>query len=141
MLKELENGKSTKILVLIYTLCSSNYTLSIFGIYSLSLFLFSTLLFFLRFYLFIWQRESTQAGGAEGRGRGSREPDAGPDPRTPGPRPEPKADAQRPSHPGAPSLLSLIRTLGIGFRAQMDNPWSYLGILNYICNPPPFFFL
>ena len=31
------------------------------------------------------------------------EPDAGFDPRTPGSRPEPKADAQPPSHPGAPT--------------------------------------
>ena len=30
------------------------------------------------------------------------EPDAGPDPRTWESRPEPKADAQPPSHPGAP---------------------------------------
>ena len=55
-------------------------------------------LFFLRFYLFIWQR--SQVGGEAGREReeeaGSplrREPDMGLDPRTLGSRPEPKAEA------------------------------------------------
>ena len=36
------------------------------------------------------------------------EPDAGLDLRTPGLRPGPRADAQPPSHPGAPSLPFLI---------------------------------
>jgi len=51
---------------------------------------------FLRFYLFICQREResvrAQAGGAAGLLL-SREPDVGLDPRTLGSRPKPKADA------------------------------------------------
>lgn len=53
--------------------------------------------FFLRLYL--WERDSTRAGGKgreRGRSRDSlliREPDAGLSPRTPGSRPKPKADA------------------------------------------------
>ena len=55
--------------------------------------------FFLRFYLFICQRERkhTDRGRGRGRGRGrsrlpAEEPDVELDPRTPGSCPEPKAD-------------------------------------------------
>jgi len=55
-------------------------------------------------------REGTQVGGV-GEGEAgfprSREPNAGLDPRTLGSRPEPKADAERPSHPGAPAVVLL----------------------------------
>ena len=48
------------------------------------------------------EREAeTQAEGEAG----SREPDAGLDPRTPGSHPEPKADTQPLSHSGAPCLF------------------------------------
>ena len=48
-------------------------------------------------------RDTQREAEAEGEA-GSREPDAGLDPRTPGSRPEPKADAQPLSHPGIPGV-------------------------------------
>ena len=44
-----------------------------------------------------------------------REPDVGLDSRTPGSQPEPKADAQPLSHPSAPRILALEKTLLKGF--------------------------
>ena len=41
-----------------------------------------------------------------------REPGMGLDPRTPGSCPEPKADAQPPSHSGAPNLVIIRKLLG-----------------------------
>ena len=67
--------------------------------------------FFLRFYLFIHDRErdrqrereaETQAEGEAGSMH--REPDVGHDPRSPGSRPGPKAGAKPLRHPGIPII-------------------------------------
>ena len=60
-----------------------------------------TQVFFLRFYLFIHERERQRPRQKEKQGA-SREPYVGLDPGTPGSHPEPKADAQLLSHPGIP---------------------------------------
>ena len=57
-------------------------------------------LFFLRFYLFIYEKHR-ERGRDTGKGR-SKLPVGSP--RTPGSRPEPKADAQPLSYPGAPGV-------------------------------------
>ena len=68
--------------------------------------------FFLRFYLFIHERErESQRHRQKEKQAPCREPDAGLDPGTPGSCPEPKADAQPLSHPGVPTsqILSQLR--------------------------------
>ena len=66
-------------------------------------------IFFLRFYLFIYEREGERERERERQRQREKqapckEPDVGLDPGSPGSRPEPKADTQPLSHPGAPHM-------------------------------------
>ena len=57
--------------------------------------------FFLRFYVFIYERHRERQTQAEGEAGSSQGPDVGP-------RPEPKADAQLLSHPGVPKISIFV---------------------------------
>jgi len=94
-----KNYYSVRFLFLLYSFHSTWIYHSVFHIV-LFVCLFVCFVLFLRFYLFIWQRqtarEGTQAGGLREGEVGfplSREPNAGLDPRTLGTWPELKADA------------------------------------------------
>ena len=66
---------------------------------------FHFFLFFLRFYLFIHERERREAEThAEAEAGSTQRADVGLDPEALGSRPEPKADAQPLSHPGIPEV-------------------------------------
>ena len=68
--------------------------------------------FFLRFYLFIHERNrGRQRHRQKEKQACCREPDVGLDPRAPGSRLEPKADAQPLSHPGVPEEIFFSTTI------------------------------